>query len=317
MAFKKAISFFNCSVLMKIMKFIPLFLLFCFISNFAKSQGCSDAGVCSLNAFKPAGEDDLVLNNHFKIGLSNGLADYDISIFGAYLEYGRRFNDKLGMDVKLGGLGQSGNDVSGFGLSDIYVNANYALNEKTGLVLGAKIPLNKADRQKDGLPLPMDYQSSLGTVDLVLGVSRQFNKLLVVAAYQQPLTQNDNAFLSEEYSLGSKLQEIQSTNQFQRSGDVLLRLSYPIHFGEKLRITPSILPIYHLGEDKFTNANGIEQAIAGSDGFTLNGNVFVDYGVGKNGNLQLSLASPFIVREARPDGLTRGYVVGFEYGVRF
>ncbi len=279
-------------------------------------QGCSDAGVCTLDAFKPASDADYS-TNHFKIGLSNGLADYDISIFGAYLEYGRKFSKRFGVDAKLAAMMQNGNDISASGLSDIYLNANYAVSEKTAFTIGFKIPLNKADRKKDGLPLPMDYQSSLGTFDLVLGVSRKFNGLIVVAAYQQPLTQNDNAFISEEYPVGAKLRKIHSTNQFKRSGDVLLRVSYPIHFGEKLRITPSLLPIYHLGEDKFTNTNGSEQSIKGSDGVTLNGNVYVDYAVGKNGNLQLSLASPFVVRETRPDGLTRGYVVGLEYGVRF
>ncbi len=301
---------------MKILK--TALAIFCiFLVQFsAQSQGCSDAGVCTLNALKPTGSTELT-RNHFKIGYTNGLADYDISVNGGYLEYGRMFSKRFGIDVKVAALGQSGNNISEFGSSDFYLNGKYGFNEKTAVTLGAKIPLNKADKQMNGLGLPMDYQSSLGTFDLILGISHSVGRFHLVAAYQQPLTQNENTFLAEAYDPTSKLREFQSTNQFERAGDVLLRVSYPFHFGEKLRITPSLLPIYHLADDKFTDSAGKQQSIEGSNGFTLNGNVYVDYSVGKNGNLQLSLASPFIVREARPDGLTRGYVVGLEYGVNF
>ncbi len=292
---------------------LPFFLLVCFATN-ATAQGCSDAGVCTLNAFKPShGE---TASNHLKIGYTNGLADYDIAVNGAYLEYGRRFGEKFGADAKLAALGQSGNGIKVFGLSDIYLNANYTHSETTGFTVGFKIPLNAADRCQDEISLPMDYQSSLGTLDLILGVSHRIGKLQAVMAYQQPLTQNNNSFVPEAFPATSKLREIPSTFEFERAGDVLLRLSYPIAFGEKLRITPSLLPIYHVSNDKYTVVNA-QKEIEGSKGFTLNGNVFVDYQLGEKGNLQLSLASPFVVRDLRPDGLTRGNVVGIEYGVRF
>lgn len=294
------------------------FLTFCFLAIFGyykgNAQGCSDAGVCTLNAFKPSSETNT--NNHLKIGYTNGLADYDISVNGAYLEYGRHFGEKFGVDAKLAALGQSGNGISVFGLSDIYLNSSYRHSETTGFTVGFKIPLNKADRRQNGIGLPMDYQSSLGTFDLLLGVSHRIGKLQAVVGYQQPLTQNDNVFVPEAFPADSKLREIPSTFQFERAGDVLLRLSYPIDFGKKLRITPSILPIYHISTDKYS-VGSVQQEIEGSKGFTLNGNVFVDYQLGEKGTLQLSIASPFVVRDVRPDGLTRGYVVGLEYGVRF
>jgi hypothetical protein len=300
---------------MKFYKITSVILLISLFAAQSNGQGCSDAGVCSLNAFKPAGQSD-ELRNHFKIGVNNGLADYDIAVFGGYVEYGRKFNERWGFDAKIAALGQSGNEISSFGLSDIYLNANYHFSESTGLTVGTKIPLSVADKRKNGLALPMDYQSSLGTLDFILGISHEINKLQLVVALQQPLSDNENAFIPEAYPSNSKLREIHATNGFQRAGDVLLRLSYPLKINERFSITPSILPIYHLAEDKYLTANGTAN-IEGSKGFTLNGNVFVDYRIGEKGKLQLSLASPFIVRESRPDGLTRGYVVGLEYGVRF
>ena len=70
----------------------------------------------------------------------------------------------------------------------------------------------------------MDYQSSLGTFDLIFGVGYQINKLQLVAAIQQPLTQNNNLFFASSYPEDSPLREFQSTNKFIRSGDVMLRV---------------------------------------------------------------------------------------------
>jgi len=57
--------------------------------------------------------------------------------------------------------------------------------------------------------------------------------------------------------------------------ELILRLSYPLQIGFKF--TPSLLPIYHLSNDKFTDASGFEQEIIGSQGIALNANFYLDY----------------------------------------
>ncbi len=57
--------------------------------------------------------------------------------------------------------------------------------------------------------------------------------------------------------------------------------------------------------------------IDGSQGLTLNGNAFFDYEINKKNALQLNVGAPFVVRDARPDGLTRGLVINFEYRIKF
>lgn len=133
------------------------------------------------------------------------------------------------MDAKLTTLSQSGNDISTFGLSDIFVNGNYKLGQKGLFTLGAKIPLSDANKMQDGLSLP----------------------------------------------------------------------------------------IYHLSNDKFTDIDGIVQEIEGSEGLTLNWNVYFDYSIKDNQNLQLILGAPFIVRDARPDGLTRSFIASVDYRISF
>ena len=104
--------------------FIIGFLFLVTEENYA--QGCSDAGVCTIDSFKP--HDHLINDegkNTFKVGLNYGAADYDIAVFGTYLDYRRKVSDRLTLDAKLTTLSQSGNDISNFGLSDIYLNGNY------------------------------------------------------------------------------------------------------------------------------------------------------------------------------------------------
>jgi hypothetical protein len=96
-----------------------------------------------------------------------------------------------------------------------------------------------------------------------------------------------------------------------------MRISYPISLRENIIFTPGLLPIYHLGEDEYTDMDGMVKSIQGSDGLTLNATLFMDIALSLSSSLELNVGFPFIVRDTRPDGLTRGYVMGAEYGIRF
>ena len=181
------------------LKFFVINFLF-FATYFAKGQGCSDAGVCTLNSFKPNNTDSITeIKNQFKVGFSFGGADNSISIYGNYLEYNRQLTDKFTFDFKVTALSQNGNSISVIGPSDIYLNGNYKISEKVKLAAGTKIPGTNGNKKKYNLSLPMDYQSSLGTLDLILGVGYVIKKIQLVAALQQPLTQNRNEFIAENY----------------------------------------------------------------------------------------------------------------------
>lgn len=285
--------------------------------QFSFAQGCSDAGFCTISSLKPSDDDSLHTKlNQLKVGSFFGSADNSILVYGGYLEYNRQLNSKIGADIKLSSLAQHGNGISVFGLSDLFVNVNYAPTPSLSLTLGTKIPLSGTDRTLDGLPLPMDYQSSLGTFDLIFGIGYQIKKFQLVAAIQQPLTQNKNAFSHLLYPESSPLNAFQSTNQFERSGDVLLRFSYPIEVLKNVVLTPSLLPIYHLSEDRYFDGFSMRE-IEGSQGLTLNGNLYIDWSLDEKSSLQLNAGMPFLFREARPDGLTRSFIATLEYKIKF
>jgi hypothetical protein len=305
-------------------------LLFGLISfyNSSYSQGCSDAGFCTINSFKPNNTDSTPLTkNQFKTGAFWGNADNSILTYGAYIEFNRQLNNKWSIDLKITSLGQNGNNLSTFGLSDAFINANFKANENIKLTIGTKLPFTRANKQippNKTMPqftssLPMDYQASLGTIDLIFGVGYQFKKIQLAAAIQQPITQNSNTFTPNTIStVGySELNQFQNTNQFKRSGDVLIRISYPFTLKERLMITPSLLPIYHLANDKYTDFTNIQREIIGSQGLTLNGNLYFDYKLNDKNTIQLNTGMPFIVRKSRPDGLTRSFIMNLEYRFNF
>ena len=69
--------------------------------------------------------------------------------------------------------------------------------------------------------------------------------------------------------------------------------------------------------DKYTDELNVEKEILGSQGLTLNGNIYFDYEVDSKNALQLNLGAPFIVRDSRPDGLTRSFIANLEYRIKF
>jgi hypothetical protein len=285
-----------------------IILVFTFlISGYIYSQGCSDAGFCTLDNMKSNAIDSLSYKNNFKIGTNIGAGENDISVFGSYLEYNNAITSKFAMSLKVVYQSQSLDGVTSSALSDAYINGSFKVNETTKAIVGFKIPFTDGNLKKDGIALPMDFQPSLGTFDLIIGATKKVNNFNFVLALQQPLSQNKNEYIGPYYS----------TNNFKRKGDALFRATYNYKISDKFTVSPSLLPIYHLGEDKYTDALGNEQSIDGSDGLTLNGNVFLNYNINAKNALELSFGTPFVIRDARPDGLTRAFVANLEYKISF
>jgi hypothetical protein len=59
------------------------------------------------------------------------------------------------------------------------------------------------------------------------------------------------------------------------------------------------------------------QNIQGSAGLTLNLNAFLDYNITEKSGIQFSAGMPLLVRETRPDGLTRSFIASLEYKISF
>lgn len=309
---------------------IPIF--FVVLTENSYAQGCSDAGVCSLDIMNyndDTGQDTnnkSTSNNFIRLGASYGLADYKINVLQNYLEYGYQTTN-FNFNIKTNLMSQIGSEASSFGLGDIILSGQYRVFDETFFSLGIKAPLNnsnsKYEYNSNNFDLPMDYQTSLGTYDLIVGLSHQIDNWGFFTAYQMPLKQNSNGFISNTENANPIFKEFETTNQYERASDLIARISYNYKIDEDLNIIPSILPIYHLQNDKSRKLNTAVlpfkesfEEIEGSKGLTLNLNVNLNYKL-KEDVVSFNLGFPVLVRKSRPDGLTRAFVSSVDYTYRF
>lgn len=281
----------------------------------AKAQGCSDAGFCSVGNLSHSPAPGKQPSKHYlKFTLPAGVGDDDVFVFAPGLEYGYAL-ERWQFSGKVTGNYASGNLGNATGPGDVFLSATYQLPAtrkwQTSFTLGAKLPLNQGNLKADGLSLPMQYQSSLGTVDLIAGIAVSSGKWRAAAGLQQPLTGiNRNNFLPQYWQNG-KANAYPPTNDLDRKGDVLLRISYRVLQSKKLSFDGGLLGIYHLGEDTYIDANVSNRAIPikGSQGLTLNATGSVELMLNQRWSVGLMGGVPLVVRDVRPDGLTRSFVI--------
>jgi hypothetical protein len=305
-----------------IMRYLFL-ILFCFsFFSYVTGQGCSDAGFCSLGTLKnlPARQNG---KNSIDIGSSFGIGEQKTFTVNPYLQYSRQVSDGLQLTAKITGTyasGFLGNATDG---GDAYGYATIKLKKKNNsqvrLLAGFKIPMTAAnDKNAQGKPLPLDYQSSIGTYDLILGANYLLHERFELdAGVQAPVIQaNRNSFFPDEYA-DPRAKEFTPTNQFERRPDALLRVGYYIPVSKTLMIRPNVLGIYHLGEDSYLNRFGVRTTILNSSGLTLNAGIVVSKQFANSTNLEFITAAPFVVRDVRPDGLTRAFAFSIQYAISF
>jgi hypothetical protein len=296
-----------------------------FSLNSVNAQGCSDAGVCTIHSIKNNTEGDEAKQgkkNDLTIGFGYGKGERSTNNYTGYLEYTRSFSKRTSVTGKLSYNAINGELAKTSGLGDLFLSVNHAFDVKKkwqkSFVVGLKLPFDGADISKNGIQLPMPYQASLGTTDLVLAVNYSRKNFGATLAVQQPLAPiNENKFLPGDYPAIPLTLKYWPTNEFSRKGDIVGRVSYSFKTNERFSIRPSLLGIYHEANDTYVDNNENRRPVYNSKGLTLNGVVFVDYKLKSGNGFELSFGTPFIVRDQRPDGLTRSFVASLEYQFSF
>ena len=292
-------------------------LVWIFSSSSVKAQGCSDAGICSAgNSFTAT---DSITKNSIEIGTIYGIGEADVTYFSPYLTYTRKLNSKIALSGKVTYSQAHGSFGTRGQFGDAYLIGNYKfkahLQTQWSAIVGFKFPFTKSNLKINGYPLPLDYQASLGTFDLILGTNYNYKNWDFNVGLQLPVVNiNRNSYFAEY----SGTDDFPSTNLFERKPDALFRTTYTYKTpNKKFTFKPNVLFLYHLGEDSFENIFSQMETIQGSDGLTINGNLIPAYHFKSGNSLELSLATPFVVRTIRPDGLTRGFTAGIIYKVSF
>lgn len=312
----------------------------------AQAQGCSDAGVCSAG---PIGQlhlwqdntPDVVDYRHFaRLGYSYAIGEQGTTITQVLPEVSIRIGPRLSVQAKVPFIWASGDLGENSGIGDMITTASYAFIKEedrnfTG-VLGLRLPTGKSAPTRivqatfgpNSRPLPMPYQTGLGTSDLLMGLQYRHGPWSVALAYQHVMRQdNQNTFLHTSWMDVPDALGYFESFALERADDAVVRVQYAYGCG-KLSLQPGLLAIQHMGKDSRMERFGepidlqghymLERRdIDGSDGLTLNLTADLRYKLSEQWAIEAMLATPVVTREVRPDGLTRSLVTGFGLRYRF
>jgi hypothetical protein len=304
------------------------------VSLNAYSQGCSDAGFCTMGAMKP----DQPFNKKIEFKLrSMEVSFYRASttltpiIYVATADMNFSINRKTSFQVKLPYQAVQGRlaKTSGMGDISLCLTKNLYSNEKfdVNLSFGGKIPSNNSDKKTDdGNNLPMYYQTSLGTYDLIGGVSLISRNWLFATGIQVPLNKNNNQFLWSQWDKNhpgppdtlelAYIREYPNARELKRGIDVMIRVERNFRLS-RFNFSLGVLPIYRVTHDQITLLDGSVIKPKGAIGLAMSGIVTAGYSFNVRSGIKLLVGRKFTQRDYNPDGLTRHLVSTLSYVYRF
>jgi hypothetical protein len=315
------------------MKFCLTPLVLLFISAAAFSQGCSDAGFCTMGAMKP----DQSYNKKIQFRLNNmdlsfyrGTTTLTPIVYVATADLNFSIGHKTTFQVKLPFQYVTGRLATTSSMSDISIcfTRNIVSNDRfdVNLSVGGKIPTNHSDfSTSEGNALPMYYQTSLGTYDLIAGISVINRKWLLATGIQVPLNQNKNQFdwhrwVDDDPDELAYVQKYANATDLRRGVDVMLRVERNFRLN-RMNFSVGLLPIYRVTADKITNFQGTRTSFDASGneaiGLAMSGIVTAGYSFNVRSAVKLLVGHKIMQREFSPDGLTRELVSSFTYSYRF
>ncbi len=302
-------------------RILLLYLLRIFFSGGAIAQGCSDAGLCTIGSL--GHQKDSTARNTVSLVLATGTGEQGIFVFTPAVQYDRKLNSILAIQAKVSANYASGDLGRAAGAGDLYLSAIVNPINKNGFVpsitAGFKVPLADGGLSKKGRGLPMPYQSSLGTTDLITGVTMYDGIWQFSLGWQQPITTANNNVFNDELWPGGEASEYFPSYMLKRKADILLRAAYRGQISRSISCNVGLLGIYHVGTDEYRNpyAEMKYMRLEGSDGMTINVTSAFDWKISRSLTAALIMGFPVVVRDVRPDGLTRSIVVAPELRCAF
>lgn len=293
------------------------------------AQGCSDAGFCTMGAMKP----DQPFNKKIEFKLRSmevsfyrGTTTLTPVVYVATADLNFSLSKKTSVQVKLPYQFVTGSLANTSGLGDIslcftrniYASEKYDVN----LSLGGKLPSNKSDKETEGFPLPMYYQTSLGTYDVISGVSLISRRWLLATGIQIPLNQNDNQFIWQEWvadggpASENYIAQYNNAKELLRGIDVMVRVERNWRFS-RLNFTLGLLPIYRITNDEITGVTGERVKPDGAKGLAMSAIFTTGYNFNVQSGVKILVGHKIVQRDFNPDGLTRELVSTISYYYRF
>ena len=305
-----------------------IFTLLIFNCKNLKSQGCSDAGFCSMGTLNQKANKDSVKINSVNVIFSYGIGEQSTTIIQTIPELNLSLFPNNSIQLRLPYFFISGNLGNNNGIGDFSFSITQSLLTseiiKLNVTLGTKIAtgfsndfLPTDNISIENLSLPMPYQTSLATNDMILGASLDYRQWKFSTGYQHVLTnKNKNGFLRSKWNNNYDAQKYFESNLLDRGNDALLRIEriFPV---KKISVTAGLLGIIRLQNDKITSLQNESIDVEGSNGLTLNLTGSAQYSFSNHAGLNISFGTPIKVRKVRPDGLTRSLVINAAFKYNF
>jgi len=303
----------------------------------AYSQGCSDAGFCTMGAMKP----DQAYSNKINFKLRSiefsqyrGITTASPLVYVANLDVSVGMTEKTGFQVKLPYQWTTGRLGQAAGIGDISLSVTHNIKKfdkfELNATLGMKIPSNNSDLKSqgrmrplsEGLVLPMYYQISLGSWDIVAGASIINQKWLFAIGYQNALTANNNTFKQAEwappvYPSEDYIAKYTEATKLKRGSDIMLRVERNFRF-TRYSFNIGLLPIYRITHDQILDESTNEYVkLDKTTGLALSVVGGLSYNFNINNALKFTYGQKLRWRKVNPDGLTRRSLVIIAYLFRF
>ncbi len=291
-----------------------------FFSLSAAAQGCSDAGACSAGSLGLHGDEQTGTDLLVGYTQSIGLADKESLVLSSELLVSHQLFPSTNLEVRIPYLVTIGNLATTSGVGDLMLTLSQVLGQWEGsaltLVAGGRLKTNDANKEADGQPLPMVYQSSLGTNDLIAGLAWQSEKWAVSMAYQHPFGNNLNEYLHPGSPDVPENKLYYESAFLKRGDDLMLRVQRTFNLNAVSHLVAGALPVWRLQQDQIRR-NGEYEALPGSQGVTFNLYFRWLRSFGENKLFTLTAGFPLHAREYRADGLTRTAIVSAGLVFRF
>ncbi len=251
--------------------------------------------------------------NSFEFSSYYGLGEHNTLIMINQFEGNFNLIDKkLYAQVKIPYAAIFGNLGTNSGLGDLTMSLSYLPYKRAmsnlSLALGVKIPANSSDLSHNGRPLPMVYQTSLGSTDLLLGARFTYKKWDFSTGLQHSFNSNSNQYLHLSGISDSVIYNgyFESRN-IRRADDVIFRINRKFQV-KNIQLNTGLLFIYHMANDAITDFDGERIKAVGSQGLTFNLNLAGSIPLTKRMKFTFVLAKPVIQRKYVTDGLARSFV---------
>ena len=293
-------------------KNVIIILILVFISRMAWGQGCSDAGACSIGGV----HDDAAGNTEMPkvkitLGQSFALGEKFVFISQTSLTVEHRFLKHTSYVVSVPFIFTSGNLGNSTGIGDVLVSVIQQLysngNSTVGMMVGGRLRSNNSDFTFAGSPLPMAYQTSLGTYDIIGGVQYLWKTWNFYFAYQHPFGRNKNQYLHPAGETDPDKLYYESAD-LKRGDDLAFRLQKRFRLKKEQSLQAGFLSIYRIQKSQIIK-NDQNVILDGTNGLTLN--LFLTYAksLKNNTRMEITAAAPIVDRTYRADGLTRNFIL--------